>query len=99
MSERGWREFVAADGLDDWVVLHGGATAVFRAGSLAEAVRLAGAVAEVAGFESSGALLTLADVAHARGRRPRIASAEELETALLHVPFPRVTYELVDPPR
>jgi hypothetical protein len=29
----------------------------------------------------------------------RIASAEELETALLHVPFLRVTYELVDPPR
>jgi hypothetical protein len=23
MSERGWREFLAADGVDDWVVLHG----------------------------------------------------------------------------
>lgn len=30
MSERGWREFLAAEGVDDWVVLHGGATAVFR---------------------------------------------------------------------
>ncbi len=61
MREQGWRAFLAAEGVDDWVVLHGGATAVFRAGSLAEAARLAGAVAEVAGFEGSGALLTLAD--------------------------------------
>jgi 4a-hydroxytetrahydrobiopterin dehydratase len=61
VSERGWREFLVADGLDDWVVLHGGATAVFRAGSLAEAVRLAAAIGEVPGFESSGALLTIAD--------------------------------------
>jgi hypothetical protein len=36
MSEQGWREFVAAEGVEDWVVLHGGATAVFRAGSLVE---------------------------------------------------------------
>ena len=27
MSEQGWREFHAAEGVDDWVVLHGGATA------------------------------------------------------------------------
>ncbi len=37
MSEQGWQEFLAAGGVDDWVVLHGGATAVFRAGSLAAA--------------------------------------------------------------
>lgn len=61
MSEQGWQEFLAADGVDDWVVLHGGATAVFRAGSLGEAARLAEAVAQVAGFEGSGALLTIAD--------------------------------------
>jgi 4a-hydroxytetrahydrobiopterin dehydratase len=61
MSKRGWQEFLAAQGLDDWVVLHGGATAVFRAGSLAEAVRLAAAIGEIAGFEGSGALLTIAD--------------------------------------
>ena len=30
MSEQGWKEFLAADGVDDWVVLHGGATAVFQ---------------------------------------------------------------------
>jgi 4a-hydroxytetrahydrobiopterin dehydratase len=61
MSERGWREFLAADGLDNWVVLHGGATAVFRTGSLAAAARLAEAIAELGGFEGSGALLTIAD--------------------------------------
>lgn len=30
MSEQGWQTFLAADGVEDWVVLHGGATAVFR---------------------------------------------------------------------
>ena len=50
MSEDGWRGFLAAEGVDDWVVLHGGATAVFRAGSLFEAARLAEAVAEIAGL-------------------------------------------------
>jgi 4a-hydroxytetrahydrobiopterin dehydratase len=61
VSERGWQEFLAADGVDDWVVLHGGATAAFRAGSLGEAAQLAAAVAQVAGFEGSGAMLTIAD--------------------------------------
>jgi 4a-hydroxytetrahydrobiopterin dehydratase len=41
MSERGRRDFLAADGLEDWVLLHGGAAAVFAAGSLGEAARLA----------------------------------------------------------
>ena len=61
MSEQGWREFLVADGVDDWVVLHGGATAVFRVGSVHEAARLAEAVAAVQGLEGSGALLTIAD--------------------------------------
>jgi 4a-hydroxytetrahydrobiopterin dehydratase len=60
VSERGWRDFLAAEGVDDWVVLHGGATAVFRTGSLGEAAQLAEAVAQVAGFEGSGSLLTIA---------------------------------------
>ena len=30
MSEEGWHGFLAAEGVDDWVVLHGGATAVFQ---------------------------------------------------------------------
>jgi 4a-hydroxytetrahydrobiopterin dehydratase len=61
MSEQGWRRFLAADGLDDWVVLHGGPTAVFRAGSAAEAARLAVAVAEVDGIEGSRASFSISN--------------------------------------
>lgn len=59
MSEQAWREFLGADGVGDWVVLHGGATAVFRVGSLMEAAQLAVAVAEVTGAEA-GILMTVA---------------------------------------
>jgi 4a-hydroxytetrahydrobiopterin dehydratase len=59
MSEEGWREFLSEEGVDDWVVLHGGATAVFRVGSLVEAARLATAVAGVPGVEP-GVLMTVA---------------------------------------
>jgi hypothetical protein len=38
ISEQGWRQFLAADGVADWVVLHGAATAVFRVPSLNEPV-------------------------------------------------------------
>jgi 4a-hydroxytetrahydrobiopterin dehydratase len=61
MSEQGWRDFLAAEGVDDWVVLHGGATAVFGVRSLAESARLAEAVATVPGLADSGVLLTMAD--------------------------------------
>ena len=61
MSEQGWREFLSAEGVDDWVVLHGGATAVFRVPSLVAAAQLAKAVAHVPGLDGSGALLTIAD--------------------------------------
>jgi 4a-hydroxytetrahydrobiopterin dehydratase len=61
MSEQGWRAFLAAEGVDDWVVLHGGAAAVFRVASLGDAARLAAAVAQVPGLAGSGALLTVAD--------------------------------------
>jgi 4a-hydroxytetrahydrobiopterin dehydratase len=60
MSEQGWRAF-QAEGFADWVVLHGGATAVFRVASLAAAARLAEAVAEAPGVAGTGVLLTLAD--------------------------------------
>lgn len=50
MSEQGWREFLSADGLDDWVILHGGPTAVYTVGSLHEAARLAQAIAAVPGL-------------------------------------------------
>ena len=50
MSEQGWRKFLSADDVDDWVVLHGGPTAVFRVGSLQESARLAAAVARIPGL-------------------------------------------------
>jgi len=61
MSEQGWRQFLAADGSHDWVVLHGGASAVFRVPSLSAAAQLAAAVAEVPGVDNTGVLMTIAD--------------------------------------
>lgn len=61
MSEQGWRDFLAAEDVDDWVVLHSGAMAVFRVGSLSEALRLATAIAEATGVAQTGTLLTLSD--------------------------------------
>lgn len=60
MSEQGWQGFLAAEGVGDWVVLHGGATAVFRVGSLQAAARLAEAIAGAPGVAGAGVLLTLA---------------------------------------
>jgi 4a-hydroxytetrahydrobiopterin dehydratase len=61
MSEQGWREFLDGEGLSDWVVLHGGATAAFRVGSLSAAARMAEAIAKAPGIAGAGVLLTLAD--------------------------------------
>ena len=61
MSEQGWQEFLGAEGVDDWVVLHGGATAVFRVRSVLEAARLAAAMAVLPGLEGSGVLMTISD--------------------------------------
>ena len=61
MSNQGWREFLAADDVTDWVVLHGGAMAVFRVQSLVDAVRLAQAAAGVSGLDGAGVLMTIAD--------------------------------------
>src|SRR5690348_17233959 len=58
MSEEGWHAFLAADGVEDWVVLHGGPVAAFRTGSLAESAKLAAAVAEVDGIAGSNVALT-----------------------------------------
>lgn len=62
MSEQGWKEFLAAEGVDDWVVLHGGAMAVFRVGSLVESAQLAEVVAGVTGGEL-GILMTVGLIA------------------------------------
>jgi 4a-hydroxytetrahydrobiopterin dehydratase len=61
MSDQGWREFLSARDVDDWVVLHGGPTAVFRVGSLVEAARLASAVAELPGLEPRTVLTVAGD--------------------------------------
>jgi 4a-hydroxytetrahydrobiopterin dehydratase len=61
MGDAGWKAFLAADGLEDWAVLHGGAATVYPTSSLGEALRLADAVAAVPGFANSGAVLTLGD--------------------------------------
>lgn len=61
MSEQGWRAFLAADEVDDWVILHGGPTAVFRVGSLQEAAQLAQAVAAVPGLGPRTLLSVTAD--------------------------------------
>lgn len=61
MSERGWQEFLSAAGVEDWVVLHGGATAAFRVGSLGHAASMAAAVAKVPGIAGTGVLLTLSE--------------------------------------
>jgi 4a-hydroxytetrahydrobiopterin dehydratase len=61
MSEQGWLGFLSADGVDDRVVLHGGAAAVFRVGSLSEAARLADAIVTAPAIAGAGVLLTLAD--------------------------------------
>ncbi|MEO8246935.1 MAG: VOC family protein [Chloroflexota bacterium] len=59
MSEQGWREFLRAEGIDDWVILHGGPTAVFKVESLLKSARLAATVAEVPGL-GPRTLLTVA---------------------------------------
>lgn len=61
MSEQGWQEFLSAEGVDDWVVLHGGATAVFRVRSLIESARLAEAIVKIPALEGSGILLTIGE--------------------------------------
>jgi len=59
VSEQGWLAFLAAEDVADWVLLHGGATVVYRLPSLVEAARLAAAVARIPGLD--GALMTLTD--------------------------------------
>ena len=61
MSRQGWRDFLGADGVEEWVVLHGGATAAYDVGSIAEASALASEITHVPGVDDSGVLLTLSD--------------------------------------
>ena len=61
MSEQGWRDFLAAEGVGDWVVLHGGATAAYRVASLDMAAGLAAAITQAPGIANAGILLTLSE--------------------------------------
>ncbi|MCI2957609.1 hypothetical protein MN032_07890 [Agromyces atrinae] len=61
MSEAGWRAFLSSEGVDDWVVLHGGPTAVFRVEGLSAAARLAAAIAEVPGLGPRTVLTATSD--------------------------------------
>jgi 4a-hydroxytetrahydrobiopterin dehydratase len=59
VSEAHWKEFLQAEGLEDWVVLHGGPSAVFLTSSLADAAELARAVAQLPGLEDSHTQLSI----------------------------------------
>jgi 4a-hydroxytetrahydrobiopterin dehydratase len=59
MSDQGWKAFLAADDLADWVVLHGGPTAHFQTKSLADAAALAQAIAILPGIDGSPAHMSI----------------------------------------
>jgi 4a-hydroxytetrahydrobiopterin dehydratase len=59
LNEQHWKDFLQADGLEDWVVLHGGPSAVFLTDSLAAAADLASAIAQLPGLDGSHAQLTV----------------------------------------
>jgi 4a-hydroxytetrahydrobiopterin dehydratase len=59
MSEQGWRAFLDADGLQDWVVLHGGPTAVFKTKNFVDAAKLAQLIAQVPGLDGTHAQITI----------------------------------------
>lgn len=59
MSDKGWEEFLAADGLEDWVVLHGGPTAVFQTNTLADAANLAQSIARLPGLKDTLAHMSI----------------------------------------
>jgi 4a-hydroxytetrahydrobiopterin dehydratase len=59
MSDQGWKAFLEAEGLEDWVVLHGGPTAVFQTKTLADAAALAQAIAQLPGLDGTPAHMSI----------------------------------------
>ena len=59
MSEQGWKEFLAADDLTDWVVLHGGPTAVFKTKTFAEAANFFQALAQLPQLNGTNAQVNI----------------------------------------
>lgn len=61
MSEKGWHDFLAADGVQDWAVLHGGAAAFFKTSSMRAAANLVSAIADLPIQLGSAFRLTVSD--------------------------------------
>ena len=59
MSDQGWKAFLEAEGLEDWVVLHGGPTSVFKTKTLADASALAQAIAQLPGLDCTPAHMSI----------------------------------------
>jgi 4a-hydroxytetrahydrobiopterin dehydratase len=59
LSDQGWNSFLSAEGLEDWVVLHGGPTAVFRTKSLLDAANLAQSISQIPGLDGTRAHISL----------------------------------------
>ena len=59
MSDAHWKEFLQGEGLEDWVVLHGGPSAVFLTSSLIDAADLARAVAQLPELEETNVQLSI----------------------------------------
>ena len=59
MSDQGWKAFLATEDLTDWVVLHGGPTAVFQTKNLADAAELAQAIAQLPGLDGTLAHMSI----------------------------------------
>jgi 4a-hydroxytetrahydrobiopterin dehydratase len=59
MSEQDWRAFLAADGLKDWVVLHGGPTAVYKTKTFAAAANFCQALAQLSGLDGTNAQINI----------------------------------------
>jgi 4a-hydroxytetrahydrobiopterin dehydratase len=59
MSDQGWKAFLATEDLTDWVVLHGGPTAVFQTKTLAAAAELAQAIAQLPGLDGTPAHMSI----------------------------------------
>lgn len=59
MNDQHRADFLLADGLDDWVVLHGGPTAVYLTKAMSHAAQLAQAVAELPGFDQETSQLSI----------------------------------------
>ena len=59
MSDQGWKAFLEAGGIEDWVVLHGGPTTVFQTKTLADAAALAQAIAQLPGLDGTPAHMSI----------------------------------------